>query len=281
MLDKEYESDSELAPSITNSIFSLESAMSVSTKPTTEGPSEDEPGIDGIIKLLTTDEELKLLYTKVIKTSKIDSNKFQRNFRRLLRQFSIDLKDELPGELAKVPIFIRTCKGTIAGRIWTAIDYRQERLPETLIQEPLDEVLKKQRLAKYLSQRIPAEATKLLSGSTSVDPDVEELRSKATRSSAAMRLSKDDIIGDKDLRSYSEDDMIGSKDLRSDSEDDMIGNEDCISDSEESSSSGSSDGIDSALRYSSALEGIIRQSEALARFRVNFQAWYVYRSNLF
>lgn len=248
--------------------------MSVSTKPTTEGPSEDEPGIDGIVKLLTTDVELKLLYTKVIKTSKIDSNKFQRNFRRLLRQFSIDLKNELPGELAKVPIFIRTCKGTIAGRIWTAIDYRQERLPETLIQEPLDEVLKKQRLAKYLSQRIPA--TKLLSGSISVDPDVEELRSKATRSSAAMRPSKDDIIDNKDLRSYSEDDMIGSKDLRSDSEDDMTSNEDRISDSEESSSSGSSDGIDSALRYSSALEGIIRQSEALACFRINFQAWYVY-----
>lgn len=150
------DSDSEIGVSHSSSVFSLETAGTSSTKPTTEGYTEDEPGIQGIVNFLTSDEGLIPLYARVSNTNNIDGARFQRNFRRLLRQFAIDLGEEQYEGLEKVPPFIRSCKGTIAGRVWAAIDNGGEEIVESVSQQPLDNSLKDERLAIFISQRLPA-----------------------------------------------------------------------------------------------------------------------------
>jgi hypothetical protein len=75
-----------------------------------------------------------------------------------LRQFSVDLREELDEGLEQIPNFIRSYKGAIAGRIWSAIDKRSEGIRDLKFQEPLDAELKFRRLETYLAQSLPAAA---------------------------------------------------------------------------------------------------------------------------
>lgn len=150
-----------LDSSVSSSVFSLESTNTISTKPTTQELSEHEPGVDSIVDILTTDENLKSSYDMVLKSEKIDCAKFQRNFRRLLRQFSTDLRKELSDDLGQIPRFIRLRKGDITGRIWATIGDRTEGVSDLMRQEPIDDDAKRQRLVKYLSEHFPVTATSL------------------------------------------------------------------------------------------------------------------------
>jgi hypothetical protein len=85
----------------------------------------------------------------------IDKSRFQRNFRRLLRRFSIDLREELHEGFEQIPTFIRSCKRTIASRVWAAIDEQSEGISDSMLQGPVDAEFKRQRLATYILQHVP------------------------------------------------------------------------------------------------------------------------------
>jgi len=97
----------------------------------------DKPSIQGIVRFLTSDKEMKTIYSKFCRSEHFDGNRFQSNFRRILRQFSTDLRKELGKSLERVPIFILSYNGAIAGGIWSVIDEQNGAIPNSLLQ-PLD-----------------------------------------------------------------------------------------------------------------------------------------------
>jgi hypothetical protein len=73
-----------------------------------------------------------------------------------LGRFSVDLREELDEGLEQIPNFIRSYKGANAGRIWAALDKRNEDPRDLKFQEPLDAELKIRRLETYLAQSLSA-----------------------------------------------------------------------------------------------------------------------------
>lgn len=74
-------------------VFSLHSMLSTTiTENTILAHTEVKRATDDLVSIFLEDRELKMLYKLAMEDERIDPERFQRNFKRLLKAFSQDLK---------------------------------------------------------------------------------------------------------------------------------------------------------------------------------------------
>jgi hypothetical protein len=87
----DFDTDSEISSNVA-SVLSV--AASKNSSKTSNQDKINQDAADEFVLLLLKDEHLKSLYMAAIQNNKVGADRFERNFRRLLNQYSVDLMKE-------------------------------------------------------------------------------------------------------------------------------------------------------------------------------------------
>lgn len=88
----------------TDSVFSV-AASTLSSK-TSHHDDVGNLAVSELVNLLLADEELKILFMEAIQNGKVGPERFERNLRRLLNQYSVDLKKEAEEGNEKTAVYL-------------------------------------------------------------------------------------------------------------------------------------------------------------------------------
>ncbi|KAI9874743.1 MAG: hypothetical protein M1830_009336 [Pleopsidium flavum] len=124
------------------SVFSV-AASTMSSKSSVVPDQIADLAADEFVSLLLGDEEFRFLSPAAIESNRVGAERFKRNFRRLLNQYSIDLKKEARSEVQRAAVYlVRSRSRYIANDFLRKIDSGREdgRQYDKLKGQSIDEV---------------------------------------------------------------------------------------------------------------------------------------------
>jgi len=117
---------------------------------------------DEIISLLLEDEELRVLFTEAIQSDRVGPARFERNLRRLLNRYSVDLKEEAESNEEKAAVYLirsrsRYLANDIRKKFTSGKD--SDRPYETLKKRSDHKINSSKAVERYLAESAPISQT--------------------------------------------------------------------------------------------------------------------------
>jgi hypothetical protein len=201
-------------PEVSTGVANMEPVLSIVAPPVSSKTSiHGETGLfaaDEFITLLLEDEELRVLFAAAIQSDRVGPERFERNLRRLLNQYFIDLKEEAQRNEEKAAVYLirsrsRYLANDIRRKLTSAKD--SDKQYEILTKRSDNKINSLRAVEQYLAESNPIDETARMEDNNISRP-ANVLSDDSGNQAESSERQPEGINSDSDFEENSADDDI-------------------------------------------------------------------------